>query len=237
MKAEESSPGGKCKRTGNLLCVCLLSPGHASEWQTCVSVPLLRNPLQVERHQGLACGGCIFLFIIDDPDPDRQHTTHVIWIHFWFQMHALVWTWLWAIIVCGGGTVECMWECVCVICIGGALCLIPLTADSWFDFPIFCFFWGWGLVRVTSIGLPSCIFVIHLDPVHVFTKDRHIVGWFAATSVDCWRLIDQGSKSWGVCLVSPYCFLQIHLVFSKPWWFVWPCVWCELLLVWVLTYK
>lgn len=39
MKAEESSPGGKCKRTGNLLCVCLLSPGHASEWQTCVSVP------------------------------------------------------------------------------------------------------------------------------------------------------------------------------------------------------
>lgn len=118
MKAEQSSPGGKCKRTGNLLCVCLLSPGHASEWQTCVSVPLLRNPLQVERHQGLGCGGCIFLFIIDDPDPDRQHTTHVIWIHSWFQMHALVWTWLWAIIVWGGGTERewcmCMWECVCL---------------------------------------------------------------------------------------------------------------------------
>ncbi len=128
MKAEESSPGGKCKRTGNLLCVCLLSPGHASEWQTCVSVPLLRNPLQVVRHQGPGCGGCIFLFIIDDPDPDRQHTTHVIWIHSWFQMHALVWTWLWAIIVCGGGNGEGMvyvWVSVCV-------CLhVPVWACAW----------------------------------------------------------------------------------------------------------
>lgn len=154
MKAEGSSPGGKCKRTGNLLSVCLLSPGHASEWQTCVSVPLLRNLLQVVRHQGLGCGGCIFLFIIDDPDPDRQHTTHVIWIHSWFQMHALVWTWLWAIIVCGGGTERewCMYVYVraCVhACVRYGCCspkcngapdwLMLLTANSWFGFPIFSF--------------------------------------------------------------------------------------------------
>lgn len=57
---------------------------HLNDKPVCQS-PLLRNPLQVERHQGLGCGGCIFLFIIDVPDPDRQHTTHVIWIHFGFR--------------------------------------------------------------------------------------------------------------------------------------------------------
>lgn len=60
-------------------------PGmHPNDKPVCQS-PLLRNPLQVERHQGPGCGGCIFLFIIDDPDPDRQHATHVIWIHFGFR--------------------------------------------------------------------------------------------------------------------------------------------------------
>lgn len=186
MKAEESSPGGKCKRKGNLLCICLLSPGHASEWQTCVSVPLLRNPLQVVRHQGLGCGGCIFLFIIDDPDPDRQHTTHVIWIHSWFQMHALVWTWLWAIIVCGEGMVYvracvsvcasvCMWLCVCDIgccsqkCNGPTLCfpapvwLVFLTANSWFsNFLVF---------EILIWFLTSCsLFCTFLVAVHLHSK-------------------------------------------------------------------
>lgn len=73
--AQESCPGGRCNRTGNHISVGLRSPGCASECQMCASVPLLRNPLRVLRHQGLGCGGCIFLFIIDDPDPDRQ-TAH-----------------------------------------------------------------------------------------------------------------------------------------------------------------
>lgn len=78
-------PARKRDRTGKRVGVCLLSPGmHLNDKPVCQS-PLLRNPLQVERHQGPGCGGCIFLFIIDDPDPDRQHTTHVIWIHFGFR--------------------------------------------------------------------------------------------------------------------------------------------------------
>lgn len=113
MITEGSFPAGTHERTGYLLRVGLISPGYASKWQTCMPVPLLKNPLQVLRHRGWGCGGCIFLFIIDDPDPDRQHTTHVIWIHSWFQMHALVWTRLWASAVCGAGTERnwhmCMW--------------------------------------------------------------------------------------------------------------------------------
>lgn len=197
MRAVESSPGRKCKKTGNLLGVCLLSPRHASEWQTCVSVPLLRNPLQVVRHQGLGCGGCIFLFIIDDPDPDRQHTTHVIWIHSWFQMHALVWTWLWAIIVCWEGMVYVyvivcvsVWATVCTcICVGDVLvaaknvmdqpCVFQLQFglcfDRWFLvwFSNFLFFWS-----ITLISYKLFFVLRFLVPVHLstFTINRSTVG-------------------------------------------------------------
>lgn len=50
----------KCERAGNRLAVCLLSPGmHLNDKPVCQS-PLLRNPLQVERHQGRAVEAVYF---------------------------------------------------------------------------------------------------------------------------------------------------------------------------------
>lgn len=104
------------------------------------------------------------------------------------------------------------------------------------------------VVAAKNVMEQPCVFQHEIWLIHVFLE---MVVWFltccllfsdfgscvpkegkhsgsAATFVESWRLIDQVSKSWGVCFVTPYCFPWLHegliwehLVFPDPWWFVW----------------
>lgn len=178
----------------------------------------------MERHQGPGCASCIFLFIIDDTDPDR-HTTHVIWIHSWFQMTPLS-----GLHSDPSLCVEGEWEreCVCLhlhvsacrnTLVGwrsASFWQMALTVSSWLGFSIYNFF---DLLFIFYLNVIVCL---ALAPVRTFRTVSASHSVF--TAVDSWGLIDQISKYRGVCLVSSCCLPKIHLVFSKPRWFVWPCV-------------
>lgn len=108
MKAVESSPGGECKRTGNL-CVCRLSPGHASEWQTCASIPLFLKKKSFTSGETPGPGLCKLYISIHNwwYGPRQTHYTCNM-DSLMVSDDALVWTSLRPIIVCGGGMREGM---------------------------------------------------------------------------------------------------------------------------------
>lgn len=88
-----------------------------------------------------------------------------------------------------------------------------------------CQFLAWFqlslLVLLSCFNLRKKIFVLWVGPFGI------LMGVFAATSVHSCGLIDQISESRGVCLLSLYFPLQIHLVFSEPLCFLGCCRWCE----------
>lgn len=202
MKAEESSPGGKCKRTGNLLCVCLLSPGHASEWQTCVSVP----PFKKSFTSGETPGPRLWRLYISIHNwwPGPRQTAH-----YTCNMDSLLVSdacprldltlshhCVWrgngerdGVCVCENVCV-CTCKCVCMLmcvlygCCSPTLCfpalvwLMLLTADSWFWFSSFSGLWNITLISYKLLFLFCFLFYTFLVPVHqrIFTIDRHTVG-------------------------------------------------------------
>lgn len=118
----------------------------------------------------------------------------------------------------------CVWYgCCSQKCNGPTLCFpAPVWLMFWLLIPglvlQFSAFWNVGSLSNHSV---FCATVFGFcAPKDLHNKQKH--SGLAATFMDSWGLIDQESKSWGVCLVSPYCFpwfqlglIWEHLVFFK----------------------